>query len=302
MVLVSIPRSGYGVVLLLTLAVALFASGCLGSSSSGDGTTESRSAGLQGALPSFGGEAVAPSVPVSSVVASDQYVTKESSIRVKVPEGTLETRFEALKADLSARGAKTGDVRYYEYGDRREYVLTVRVSPAKFDSINDLLKETGEIKEMTVNVDDVTKQYMDLDTRIKNKEVELSRLLAIYNQTTNVSDLLAVEREVTRVETELELLRSEKQSLESRITLSTISIAIFEEKPAMDQFSLSLENVANMFFGAMAFGITLMVLAVGFLLPLAIVVGVLWLIYKALRGGKPARPGKPEHSRIPPPQ
>lgn len=270
--------------------VALLTAGCLGQELSG------YDSGYQGVSENYRAVAGAP-----ASAADAQYVTKESDITIRVSEGTLQAKFNATRNMLRDSGAQLSGVNYNEYGDRKEYRMTVKVPPAKFDSINDQLKAVGEVKDMSVTLEDVTRQYTDLDTRIKNRELELDRLYVLYNRSDNISDLLSVEREITRVETELELLKQEKQYLVSRVELSTITVAIYEEKPATQQITPSLEGLGSLFFGALALAISVVVALAGFLLPFLLAVAALWFVYRKIRG-KEAKPRKPEHGQIPPPQ
>jgi hypothetical protein len=283
--------------LMFIVLIALLAFGCLDQASSQDrGIVSNSGSGVSA-------PASAPVLGESSVKsAQTQYVTKEGTISIKVNEGALETKFQDLKTQLKSQGADTGNIVYSEYGDRKQYTVTVKVAPNKFESMMSALQGIGEVKDMSVSLEDVTRQYIDLDTRIKNSETELVRLRELYNQSGKIEDMLNVEREITRVETDLEMFKQSKQDLTSRIDRSTINISLYEEKPATQQLTLSIENLGGMFFGAMAVAISVVVVVVGFLLPVALVVGVLWFAYKALRGKKGSRPRQPEHSRIPPPQ
>ena len=246
-------------------------------------------------------KAVSAPPAADSSAGGTVYQAKEGSITVKVPQGTLAGKFEDAKALLKESGADVNDIRYYESGSRKEYHITVKVVPSRFDEINSKLSVLGDVKDLSLSIEDVTKQYQDLDTRIKNREIELSRLTVLYNQTDNVSDLLSIEKEITRVETDLEILKGEKQYLVSRIEKSTLTVVLYEDKPASNQLSLSIEGIGQMFFGAISAALTLLVLAIGFLLPIALVMGAVWWIYKKIRGNGAARPRKSEHSQIPPP-
>ncbi len=269
------------------IVLALLSFGCLGSQVSSS----------QAALEKSVSPAYAPSVS-----GGGQVVTQQGHITLKVPEGTLEQRFGQMKDTLANESAQTSDISYTEYSDRKQYSLTVRVPPSRFDSISNDLKGMGEVKDMSVQLQDVTRQYNDLDSQITNKQLELTRLQALYNQSANVSDLLAVETQLTRVQTELDSLQQQKQVLVSQVELSTIVITMYEDKPATTQLSLSLDSLGAMFFGALAAAITLLVLAIGFLIPITIVVGALWLAYKAVFGAKRSGPKPPEHKKIPPPE
>ncbi|MFZ5501233.1 MAG: DUF4349 domain-containing protein, partial [Candidatus Micrarchaeota archaeon] len=111
-------------------------------------------------------KAMAPAAPAAydGGSASGSYVVKEGSITLKVPEGTLEARVETLKDDLNRQGAEVTNIAYNEYGERLQYTTTIKVPPAKFESISDMLKEAGEVKGMSVSLEDVTQQYTDLET------------------------------------------------------------------------------------------------------------------------------------------
>lgn len=243
-----------------------------------------------------GSPATAPTYDSSGSAA---LIAKQGSVSVKVPEGTLQARFDSLQESLSEEGAKLSDISYNEYSDRKQYSMTVKVQPSKFDQMMDLVKEKGEVKGISVSLEDVTKRYVELDVRIENKEAELDRLRSLYNRTGEVSEILEIEKELTRVETELEILKQQKQDLVSKVDQSTIMISMYEEKPAVSKLTLSLEGLAGMFFGAVGAAITLIVLAAGFLIPLLIVIGVLWLAYRKIFGQRKG-PKPPEHKRIPP--
>jgi len=278
--------------LMFIALIALLAFGCLGQTTSED----------RGLIPGSGSGVSAPeSATVSDIMkasssdssATAQYVTKEGTISIKVNEGSLEAKFQELKDRMRSGGAELGDIRYSESGDRKQYTLTVKVVPAKFESMMAALQGIGEVKDMSVNLEDVTRQYVDLDTRINNSEIELARLRELYDKSSKIGDMLDVEREITRVETNLEMLKQDKQDLTTRIVQSTINISLYEEKPATQQLTISLENLGSLFFGSMAVAISIGVVVIGFLLPVVLVIAVLWFAFKALRGKKGTKPRQP---------
>ena len=273
----------------LVLVFGLISFGCLGIGES-NGSTQSVSPAYP--APSLGAPAKSASAGsaefitsdyYSGSVPSDQILTKSSTATLKVPEGSLEAKYTAVRTMLTSEGGQISDVQYSEYSDRKQYTITAKVPPGRFDGVISQLKDFGEVKDLSVSIEDVTKQYTDLNTRIANKEIELERLRILYNSTGNISDLLGVERELTRVESELDLLKGEKQYLESLISRSSISIAVYEEKPATTSLGLSLESLAQSFFGAMSGAVIVLALGAGFLLPFVLVIVVLWFIWKMVK-------------------
>ncbi len=165
----------------------------------------------------------------SIVPAVDEgtYQTKEGTVRVKVDSGTLESSLVRAKSILSSKGAQTTSVYYNEYYGTQTYVLTFKIVPDSFDSMLQELSVLGDVTDLNVQVQDVTREYVDLDIRLKNKKVELERLYVLFNQTEDVEGLLAVEKEISRVTSDLEILTSQKQSLEGRISKSTVVLELY---------------------------------------------------------------------------
>ncbi|MBD3210476.1 DUF4349 domain-containing protein [Candidatus Micrarchaeota archaeon] len=235
--------------------------------------------------------------------SENEYITKESYISIKVTDGSLESRYGEMTDLLESEGADISNVDFKEYDFRKQYTVTAKVEPKKFDDINEDLKQLGEVKDMSVELEDVTAQYQELEVRIDSRELELERLYELYNLSEDVEDLLEVEREISRVETELELLKQQEQRLISRVERSTIRIMLYEDKPSAEQLIVPLEGLGGIFFGALAAAITILVALAGFLLPLGIAGGLLWFSYQKMKGkGKKLKRRRSEHDRIPPPQ
>lgn len=275
-------------IVVLVAFIALLFSGCLGiaEEQAGYPTVTSR----ESPLASPGGGSY-----------DSQYVAKTGYVSLKVAEGSLQSGYEELREALKDGGAILSDVSYNEYGERKQYSFTIKILPSKFDAVMSAIQAYGEVKDISVQLEDVTQQYVELDLKIANREAELARLQKLYNQSDTVSDLIEVERELTRVETDLEILKQQKQNIVSRVEYSTITVNIYEEKPAISRLTLSLETLGALFFGAIAAAITLIVLAVGFLLPIGVIAGLAFLAYKKVFMRK-AGPKPPEHKKIPLPE
>ncbi|MCK4319220.1 DUF4349 domain-containing protein [Candidatus Micrarchaeota archaeon] len=232
-------------------------------------------------------EALAPSAMGSlmkestySEDRSDQYLIKEGSISLKVGEGQLEDSLSSLFSILEERNAEISEIGFNDYYDEKVYRLVIRISPEDFESLFEDIKNIGEIKSASTSVEDVTQEYKDLETRIANKEIELGRLQEMYEMADNVEELLMVERELSRVEVELELFKQTKEYYDNKISMSTIWISLTEEKSPVDvQLIPSLEALGAIFFGALGIGITIIVALVGFGIPIAIIALLIKFIF-----------------------
>lgn len=180
-----------------------------------------------------------------------QLLTKEGSLEIEVKRGELEGKLSQAKTIISSEKATITSISYDEYYGYMRYSVAFKIAPEKFESVMEELKKLGEIKGANINVDDVTKQYTDLELRLNNKYIELTRLQQLYNKSESIEDLLAVEKEIGRVETEIEIYETQKKDLEGRIAKSTLTVIIseptqsFEMKEGEIEIEVKENNLEN---------------------------------------------------------
>jgi len=113
--------------------------------------------------------------------------------------------------------------------------ITVRV-PA--DKLNDALaKIKGLVRDPEQQVlsedvsgQDVTKEYTDLQSRLKNKQMEADRLREILQEASKTEDILAVSNQLSAVEEEVEVLKGQIKYYDEAAALSAISVDLQSEE------------------------------------------------------------------------
>jgi len=84
-------------------------------------------------------------------------------------------------------------------------------------------------------------QIVDLDARVASARATEHRLIEVLrDRTGRLSDVLEVERELTRVRLDIERLVAEKTNVGRRVSYATIDITISEERKASLDGPLSL--------------------------------------------------------------
>jgi hypothetical protein len=141
------------------------------------------------------------------------------------------TRFEAI---VSEAGGFMGNVVISGAPrDRRSLAATIRVPSAQFERTLAALRTIGVVTSESQNGQDVTQQSVDLDARLANARASEARLRTILEQRTGrLSDVLDVEREISRVREEIERREAERKNLDGRIQFASIEVTIFEEQKA----------------------------------------------------------------------
>ncbi|PIV17915.1 MAG: hypothetical protein COS41_06215 [Elusimicrobia bacterium CG03_land_8_20_14_0_80_50_18] len=162
--------------------------------------------------------------------------------------------------------------------------ISVKVKPENFDSFVSRLDSLGRVKSKNSYINDVTEQYIDLESRLNSSlrvEKRLREILTI--KTKNVKDILEVEKELTRVGENIERLKGRKKYLDNRIGMAELTIHIAEEKNIVTGSYKFFERIRQAFRGAVnAFiGITSgLIIAIGAALALS-VYGILFFLLLA---------------------
>jgi hypothetical protein len=109
-------------------------------------------------------------------------------------------------------------------------VVTVRVPPERFETLIAALKALGTVRNQNVGSQDITKAYIDLDTRRASKEALLERLKKLLADAKGtVKELLEVEVQMGKTIEEIEALKGELKYYDSQVAMSTLTLTISEK-------------------------------------------------------------------------
>ena len=116
----------------------------------------------------------------------------------------------------------------YQGTSRRSASLTIRVPAQELNGFLSHLNGAAHVISSNETVDDVTLQYIDVDSQLKALQVEEERLLAMMEKAENLSDLLAIEQRLTQVQQELQSVGSQLKAMDSQIEYATIHLSLSE--------------------------------------------------------------------------
>jgi hypothetical protein len=105
----------------------------------------------------------------------------------------------------------------------------VRIPVGQMDAFLAAVAKLGEQDRVKLDSQDVTEEYYDLDARVRNKKLEEERLLKhLKDSTGKLEDILAVERELSRVRDEIERSEGRLRLLANLTDLTTITVMLRE--------------------------------------------------------------------------
>jgi hypothetical protein len=128
----------------------------------------------------------------------------------------------------------TSRVWYQDYfGTNYKYaVLTIGVAADQFDNALSRLRSLGiRVLDENASGEDVTGQYVDLQSQLTNLEATRDRIRSFLDQTTTVDEALRVNQQLSEVESQIERIKGQMNYLSGRSAFSMITISLEPELP-----------------------------------------------------------------------
>lgn len=108
--------------------------------------------------------------------------------------------------------------------------ITYRIPRDSFDGFLDYLKQVAkEIPSQNISGQDVTEEYVDLESRLKAKKSVEKRLFALMKEAKSTKDLLQVSEQLAQVQEQIEQMKGRKNYLDHRTLYSTVTIQATQE-------------------------------------------------------------------------
>lgn len=211
-----------------------------------------------------------------------------SSDDIRRTVSSVTARAAALGGGLASSDVNFGAGQNPAQENTGSAVLVVKVPPDQVATMLDGLADTGTVQSIQQSAQDVTEQLVDLQVRIDNARASVASVRDFMTKTTNLTELVTLEAELTRRQTDLEQLEAQQRNLGDRVALATITIEVVPtasvpEPPAPDEdpgIGDAFAKGWNAFVAVLfAFAFVLAVLA-PFIVVGAIVGAVVWLLVR----------------------
>ena len=119
--------------------------------------------------------------------------------------------------------------------------LKLRVPSAKLADVMAELETLGAVSDTSVSSRDVTEAYRDLDARLKNKLALRERLRALLTKAKDVKDVLAIEKEMVRLQEEIDVMQGRLKSLKDQVDMATLDVEL-RRRQILGPFGLALKG------------------------------------------------------------
>jgi hypothetical protein len=144
-----------------------------------------------------------------------------------------------IKSSVKKFGAHISKDENYNNDTNEGYDITIRVPAAKFDSLMAYILNNADIKKLdnrSIDIDDVTEDFIDNQTRLKIKKASEAKLIVLLNKAKDLRDLLAVQKQLTDLQGEIESIEGRMKYLNDQINYSTLDVSYYKKEVKSNSF------------------------------------------------------------------
>lgn len=102
--------------------------------------------------------------------------------------------------------------------------LVLRVPQDRYQEVLRELAGSGKLLSRTSEAKDVTDQVVDVDSRIATQRASVARVRELMDRAEKISDVVALEGELSSRQSDLESLLAQRSGLKDRTSLATITL------------------------------------------------------------------------------
>jgi hypothetical protein len=170
----------------------------------------------------------------STTIPATRQVIRTADYEIEVAAGEFQDKYSRI-TDLATKyggyvvSADTSASD--DEGAINSGTIAIRIADVdgNFEQAMSELDGLGKVVSRDVSGKDVTDQYVDLQSRLRNSQAHETALLGLMEKATTVEEMLMVQDELNTVRAEIEQLQGQINYIENRSEYATISVDLHEE-------------------------------------------------------------------------
>jgi hypothetical protein len=193
--------------------------------------------GVDFAVESYSAEADSAIAPAS--YSDQEFLTQNIQARMVIKNASLSIVVEEPGATMDAISTMAAELGGFVVSSNLYRIqldgglevpqanITIRVPVEKLDqALEEIKTGAGQILSENVSGQDVTQEYTDLESRLRNLENAEQQLTSIMEEAYKTEDVLSVYNRLVEVQEQIELIKGQMQYYEQSAALSAISVNI----------------------------------------------------------------------------
>ena len=180
----------------------------------------------------------------SPTQTTTQKIIKTGNLRFETQD-LKKTHQKILVAVQKANGYIQHDNTGKNYNSQY-HNITLRIPSENFDTVIQSISDgVSYFEDKTISQRDVTEEFVDLNARLKAKRTLENRYLELLSKAKNVTEILEIERELSKIREEIEAREGRLKYLQSQVSESTISVYFYKissERGVTDSYGRKIVN------------------------------------------------------------
>ncbi|MEU9186716.1 DUF4349 domain-containing protein [Streptomyces sp. NPDC048484] len=282
----------------LLLAGALALTGCSGASGDGDSGSADKAAAPDAAQEAGTGVADSGSGGAKGEQATaptelTSHIIHTASLTVQVKD-VSKSLAEARTVVENAGGMVGNETTDRDSKGRERSRVVLRIPADKYEEVRTELEGSGKLIDLKAKAEDVTEQVVDVESRVKSQQASVARIRELMDRASKLSDVVALEGELSTRQADLESLLAQRASLKDRTSLATITLSLSQppvKKAAEQDDDPGFADALGGGWDAFVTMFRWIALALGAVLPFLVGAALLLFLWvRFLRGRTPGRP------------
>ena len=223
-------------------------------------------------------------------------IVRTASVRIVVDDTSKAV--DAITKAVEASGGYVAGSQVWREGELLRARLTLRVPSASLTGALSAIRGLAKrVENETISSEDVTQEYVDLESRLRNleaTEVELRELMTVIRQNARkASEILEISQQMTAIRGDIEQTRGRMRYLGQVAAMSAVSLEVIPDAIAQPvvkpgwQPLVTVKNASRALITALQGIATALIWVVIYLLPivgiLLVVVTAIWKVYRRTR-------------------
>lgn len=154
-------------------------------------------------------------------------IIKSGNLRYQTDD--LDKTYIQIRAVVKKYKASIKNDSQYNDNDGLSRNLNIRIPNENFDAfINEISKGVSYFDRKEISSEDVTEEYIDVESRIKTKKVLEERYYELLKKANKVSEMLEIEKQLSEIREEIEAKEGRLNYLQNKVSMSTLDISFYK--------------------------------------------------------------------------
>jgi len=222
------------VCVVITSVLALVVAGCGGYAAEPAPEIVAYEAPVEQARSAIAEEEYAPGAPASGAAdysTIERLIIRNASLSLVVPD--TEAALNEVNDLVNELGGWIVESNTYKYQEGLRASVRLRVPAESLDTALERVRDLAtEVRSESISGQDVTEEYVDLQSSLRNREATQARLLEYLEDAEDTEAALAVDEQLRQIEAEIEHLKGRIQYLQESAAMATVNLDITPDELA----------------------------------------------------------------------